>query len=81
MLYSQELVIANISAPMLLENDVPRPQHISLPVLSWATAVTHMHWGASLLLWKNLLGVARETVKYTCVLASLGTRVRGVVET
>lgn len=43
MFYPQELVIANISAPTLLENDVPRPQHISVPVLSWATAVTHMH--------------------------------------
>lgn len=43
MLYPQELVIANISAPMLLEDNVSRPQHISVPVLSWAAAATHMH--------------------------------------
>lgn len=43
MLYPQELVIASISVPTLLEDDVSRPQHISVPVLSWATAVTHMH--------------------------------------
>lgn len=43
MLYPQELVIANISAPMLLEDDVSSSQHSSVPVLSRATAATHMH--------------------------------------